>query len=79
MITHATSCQLLRNLKMLDEPSNLLSRNDNLKIILSNIRKNIADACSTNEHQYNLRARPINFEVDTGGYDSKMLGTFHAL
>lgn len=63
MITHATSYQLLRDLKMLDEPSNILSRDDNLKLIRSNIRKHIAEAYSRNQHQYNLRTRPINFEV----------------
>lgn len=63
MITHGTSYQLLRNLQMLDEPTPILSRDDNLKLIRANIRRHISEAYNRNQSQYNLRARPISFEI----------------
>lgn len=63
MITHGSSYQLLRKVQLLDEPSYSISRDDHLKLLRNNIRKHIDDAYKKNQRQYNLRARPISFEV----------------
>lgn len=63
MVTHGTSYELLRKLKLLNEPTSELSRDDKLQQIRHNIRKHIQDAYGINKHQYNLRTRPVNFHI----------------
>ena len=62
MITNGNSYALLKNLKLLDEPSYYLSRDDNLNLIRGSLRKHIRDAYKVNRHQYNLRTRPPSFQ-----------------
>ncbi|XP_061392848.1 uncharacterized protein LOC133328274 [Musca vetustissima] len=63
MVTHGTSYKLLRKLELLDEPSAILHRDDNLALIRNNLRRHISEAYKRNQNQYNLRARPISFEI----------------
>lgn len=63
MITHASSYDLLRKLKLLNEPSVSLSNDDELQIIRQDIVKHIKQAYDRNQATYNLRARPQNFSV----------------
>lgn len=63
MITHGSSYPLLRNLNMLDEPSAQIDREDELQLIRKGLKKHIAKAFETNRSQYNLRARPIAYDV----------------
>lgn len=63
MVTHGTSYQLLRQLDLLNEPSAILSRDDDLALIRNNLRRHISEAYKRNQTQYNLRARPISFEI----------------
>lgn len=63
MITHASSYELLKNLKALDEPTLKLQRDDQLQLIRKNIQDHIAKAYETNKLQYNLRARPISYNI----------------
>ena len=63
MITHASSYELLRNLKLLDEPSAKINRDDNLQLIRQNLRKHIREAHRTNQQQYNLRSKVQTFKI----------------
>ncbi|XP_037824418.1 uncharacterized protein LOC119612660 [Lucilia sericata] len=63
MITHATSYNLLRQVKLLDEPSANIAHADNLQIVRENIRRSIKKAHDRNTHQYNLRSKPQSFQV----------------
>lgn len=63
MITHGSSYTLLKNLHLLNEPTYHLSRDDNLSLIRLNLRKHIREAYEVNRKQYNLRARPVNFNI----------------
>lgn len=63
MITHGSSYSLLKNLKMLDEPCASLSRDDQLQIIRSDIRKSIREAYERNKDRYNLRTRVPTFSI----------------
>lgn len=40
-----------------------MSRDDNLKLLRLELRKNISDAYKRNQAHYNLRTRPISFTV----------------
>lgn len=63
MVTHGSSYSLLKNIRLLNEPSYQLSRDDNLKLIRSDLQKHIKSAYETNQRTYNLRARPQNFQI----------------
>lgn len=63
MITHGSSYKLLGNLKLLDDPICPLGRDDQLKLIRNDLKKNIRETYECNRHKYNLRARPISFKV----------------
>lgn len=63
MITHGESYKLLSKLQLLDEGSFSLSRDDNLKLLRMKLRKHISEAYDRNQHQYNLRTRPITFNI----------------
>lgn len=63
MATHASTYQLLKTVKLLDEPSAILSRDDNLQLIRQNLRKHIKEAYENNKSRYNLRTRLPNFNI----------------
>lgn len=63
MITHGSSYKLLRNVRLLTAPTSPLSRDDSLSLIRHQLRKHISDAYQTNQRQYNLRTRPIQYSV----------------
>lgn len=63
MITHGSTYALLKNLKLLDEPSYTLSRDDSLQIIRRDLQKHIKKAYEHNRDYYNLRTRPQSFQV----------------
>ncbi|XP_037827746.1 uncharacterized protein LOC119615831 [Lucilia sericata] len=63
MITHASSYELLKNLKVLDEPLLQLHRDDQLQLLRKDIQAHITKAYEINKNQYNLRARPISYNV----------------
>lgn len=63
MITHASSYELLRKLKLLNEPTSNLVRDDQLNLLRQDLRKYIKDAFERNQNQYNLRVRPQSFLV----------------
>lgn len=63
MITHGSTYALLRNLKLLDEPSFKLVRDDNLQLIRKDIQKHIKKAYENNQRHYNLRTRHQSFQI----------------
>lgn len=63
MITHGSSYQLLNKLKLLSENISPLARDDQLAELRKELAKNIKQAYEASRHTYNLRARPISFEV----------------
>lgn len=63
MVTHGSTYALLRNLKLLEEPSYPLSREDSLQLIRKEIQKHINTAYEQNKHYYNLRTRSQSFTV----------------
>ncbi|XP_065369018.1 uncharacterized protein LOC135961445 [Calliphora vicina] len=63
MVTHGSTYELLNNLRLLNEPTYQLSRDDNLKLIRSDLQKHIKAAYDANQKTYNLRARPQNFQT----------------
>lgn len=63
MVTHSSTYDLLRKLKVLDEPTFKLSNDDNLQNIRQDIRRYIKEAYDKNQNTYNLRTRPIVFNV----------------
>lgn len=63
MITHGSTYSLLKQLKLLDEPSYKLARDDNLQLIRKDIQKYIQKAYETNRSYYNLRTRQQTFNI----------------
>lgn len=63
MVTHGSTYSLLRNLHLLSEPSINLGRDDQLQLLHQDIRKHIDKAYEVNKNQYNLRTRPISYNV----------------
>lgn len=63
MVTHGSSYNLLRNLNVFNEPCVKLSRDDKLQLIRNDIQKHIDRAFEKNRSQYNLRTRPISYDV----------------
>ncbi|XP_058982627.1 uncharacterized protein LOC131804166 [Musca domestica] len=63
MVTHGSSYELMRNLKLLNEPSINLQRDDHLQLIRQNLRKYIKEAYEKNQHAYNLRTRPRAIDI----------------
>lgn len=63
MITHGTSYKLLRSLDALEDSEVPLNREDHLLLLRNDIQQKLEKAYETNVKQYNLRARPISFEV----------------
>ncbi|XP_065362048.1 uncharacterized protein LOC135955618 [Calliphora vicina] len=63
MITHGSTYSLLRKLKLLDEPSYKLTRDDNLQIIRRDLQKHIKKAYEHNRDRYNLRTRPQTYKI----------------
>lgn len=63
MVTHGSSYDLMRKLKLLNDPTVRLQRDDQLQIIRQNLRKYIKEAHERNQSGYNLRTRPRAFNV----------------
>ena len=63
MITHGSSCELLKKLNVLAELSMNLSRDDQLVLYRKNISDNIKKTFERNSEQYNLRSRIVKYEV----------------
>lgn len=63
MVTHASSYGIMRQLKLLNEPTLQLSRDDQLQLIREDLKKHIKDAYERNKSHYNLRTRPITFKI----------------
>lgn len=53
----------MRQLKLLNEPTLQLSRDDQLQLIREDLKKHIKDAYERNKSHYNLRTRPITFKI----------------
>ena len=63
MATHGSTYKILKNLQLEDEPAYKISRDDQMALIRKNIRGNIAQSYQQNVRQYDLRTRPISFQV----------------
>lgn len=63
MTTYDLSYEILRDLQILDEPIERLSREDNLQMLRHDIRKHIQNAYEKNQNQYNLRTRVATFNI----------------
>lgn len=63
MITHAHDYKLLRNLNLLSDGTEGLSRIDEFHKLRSNIEKHLTKAYEKNQQTYNLRTRHRSFEV----------------
>lgn len=63
MITNGESYSLLRNLRLLEEPTIQLNRADHLQLIRTDLQKQIAKSYENNRDRYNLRTRPISYSV----------------
>jgi len=72
MITHGSQYQLLRSLQSIDELSAQLDKDDHLKVVREQLKKNIKSAKQTLHSigresklyaQYNLLSRPIECKV----------------
>ncbi|XP_061389100.1 uncharacterized protein K02A2.6-like [Musca vetustissima] len=63
MVTHASSYELMRKLRLLNEPTMNLQRDDHLQLIRQNLRKHIKEAYEKNQCTYNLRARQRAFNI----------------
>lgn len=61
MITHGSSYELLRKLKILDEPTQSINREDELQLLRKDLKKNISMAYETNRSQYNLRSKKNSY------------------
>lgn len=61
MITHGESYNMLRTLKLLDEPNIQLNREDKLQLLRKDLQRHMAKAYVINRDQYNLRSRPISY------------------
>lgn len=63
MITHASSYTLLNNIRLLDEPSLALQKDDRQHLIRFDIREHMKKAYDTNKRQYNLRSKQHTFKI----------------
>lgn len=63
MVTHASTFPLLRSINCLGSSDIRLERKDKLTILRNQISENIKKAYETNVRQYNLRARPISYNI----------------
>lgn len=63
MITNGSSYKLLKNLESLNEPVVKLCREDELQVMRAKLKEHIAQAYESNAKQYNLRTRPISYNV----------------
>lgn len=63
MATHGSTYSLLRNIRLLNEPTTALCRDDQLLLLRINLQKRIKEAFKINQAQYNLRTRQQTFNV----------------
>ncbi|XP_023306863.2 uncharacterized protein LOC111688583 [Lucilia cuprina] len=63
MVTHGTTYEILRNLRLLNDPAYQLSRDDSLKLIRADLQKHLKTAYDTKQRTYNLRVRPQTFQT----------------
>lgn len=63
MVTHGSSYKLLRSLNSLNEPCVKLRHEDELQVLRTKLKDHISQAYEANAKQYNLRTRPISYNV----------------
>ena len=63
MITHGSMYSLLKKLKLLDEPTANLCRDDSLQLIRKDLQKHLKNAYLKNQRTYNLRTRCQTFSI----------------
>lgn len=63
MLLNGKSYNLLRQLALLEEPDIEIRKDENLELIRQSAQKNIRKAYEKNVKTYNLRSRPVNFNI----------------
>ena len=63
MITNGNDYQLLRNLNLEEEGTDVIQKVDKHKFIIDLVKKNLAKAYSKNKKTYDLRSRVINYDL----------------
>lgn len=63
MITHGDSYTLLKNIRLLDESTYPIHREDQLALMRTELRGQVAKAHDINRVHYNLRTRPISYSI----------------
>jgi len=63
MVNHGSTYQLLCNLIALDESLLCLDRDDYLLLMREDLKSHIKETHEVNTRQYNLRTKPVNFNV----------------
>ena len=63
MITNGNDYQLLRNLDLEEEGTDVIQKVDKHKFIIDLVKKNLAKAYSKNKKTYDLRSRVISYAI----------------
>lgn len=63
MITHGSEYKLLKKLELLEEPCSGLKTEDALMLLRQEIQRKAKQAYERNRNQYNLRAKPISYQI----------------
>lgn len=63
MLLNGQSYSFLRRLNLLDEPSSNIKTDDKLELVRQKAQENIRKSYEKNSRTYNLRSRPVHFEV----------------
>ena len=63
MVTHGSQYKLLRDLSLLEEPNFQLAHSDKMELMRQDIQENICKANDHNAKIYNLRSKPVSYQV----------------